>query len=1181
MTKLKFVLAITLFFCVLPCLAKHNGDYLNKITTKYITPHLTWAKPLVDRKITCLFLVARHGAREVVELWQRLDIDFDGFTTWWAGELAKEDMYEAAIEGTSKREKKAEILAKLEKKFDAIVISCGFDILPAEARVKILEKAYNGTGLIFFDPSIDRVYKKVFTEKVDAGEAFIGAPIEGIPGFRKNFFKGYKYGNGRILIMSGGPMGGWSSYYGGTSLTVPETYSRFWKAHYENNMVAIAKALLWVTKRQPSCFISQQSFSNGESFDQASLPKDLQFTLVGAPGENYHIMLRLRDEWNKVIEEKSVKIKISGNQANIPYTVPFLKSGKYYLDYIVRDEKKIVMDFGYSVFTITSSVGNVSITTEKNYYDKGEKIIGTLEIENPLKETASALVQIFDSPSEKIWYRKVMPLEPGQKQLNFEFTLTEFPTLYGYIEAEIIQNGMVLTKCEKGLSFPCRTMPLYPSFVWSFNTTPYPEFYLPQLIKAGFDALQAEPETSAKFNLRTWPMVTRIFLTVDTSPERKGWMGLSGIKNALPRNEDIIKKIDPEMTSKKLIEIGDFSLYNPVIKEVFKEGIRRQVRKDFPPLFYNFGDENAYRLEGGYSPSENKEFIKFLRERYGNIERLNEQWGESFKNFEEVKHYYLEDIRKLKNYAAYMDHTMFVAKEYADAHHIAAEAVKEVDPDAFVGAEGSPSGNLEYIISKLDVWGPYSDTIENELMRCFGKDKLRTIWWGGYVGTHGGRNEVPIPLWRYLLSGIVNGNSFFMAGPWNEGFLSVDLSYASYFEKMFPHIKKLKDGIAHLLITNDLKNYGIAVLYSYPSAVMSYFGEKKFVPLSSSCSSLINFCYRNGFNFDFLNSTMIKQGALQRYKILFLFGATCISDEEKEAIEGFVKNGGIVISDLNPGISNEFGKLLEKSSFSSLFGYDIHPVEDFVLQEVRVDRQINGKKVHLFAQNIPCSPDGEVFKFNTNGKGMAILLNFTLSSIFNNIASINDFDNFMLDLLSLADIKKEVTIEDFPGTIDRIVIRKARDFEILGVIAYMYNFSGERNIKIKLDSGYYVYQVDRGFFQQGSEITDKMTYSPVLFLYSLFKEKQESPKIRIESKNVRQGESIQLDFPVQKESRIYRVRVVGGENEIYQRIITSDTKHLSIPVAYNEQIGKYTVEVTDVLTGLNSQETINIQGTKK
>jgi hypothetical protein len=128
--------------------------------------------------------------------------------------------------------------------------------------------------------------------------------------------------------------------------------------------------------------------------------------------------------------------------------------------------------------------------------------------------------------------------------LNFEIEFGKFPTLYGFIEAEIILNNRVLVKSEKGISFPDREMPLYPSFVWSFNETPYPEFYLPQLTKAGFDALQANPEVSAMFNLKTWPMLTRIFLFVNRNApqEKKGWMQFTGIDKALPKFEDEIKK---------------------------------------------------------------------------------------------------------------------------------------------------------------------------------------------------------------------------------------------------------------------------------------------------------------------------------------------------------------------------------------------------------------------------------------------------------------------------------------------------------------------------------------------------------------------------------------------------------------------------------------------------------------
>lgn len=40
------VLIMLLLFAHICCCAKHNGYYLNKVTTKYITPHLNWAKPL-------------------------------------------------------------------------------------------------------------------------------------------------------------------------------------------------------------------------------------------------------------------------------------------------------------------------------------------------------------------------------------------------------------------------------------------------------------------------------------------------------------------------------------------------------------------------------------------------------------------------------------------------------------------------------------------------------------------------------------------------------------------------------------------------------------------------------------------------------------------------------------------------------------------------------------------------------------------------------------------------------------------------------------------------------------------------------------------------------------------------------------------------------------------------------
>ncbi|HOJ39009.1 MAG TPA: hypothetical protein PK644_00910, partial [bacterium] len=155
---------ILLFSLIFPLFAaaRHNGDYLHVITTSYVTPHLVWGKPLSTGKIKCLFIVGRQGAREVVELWQRMDLDYEAVTVFHSGLLAMEDMYEGQVEGTTAYEKKKELLTKLEKDYDVFILgNVRFDILPSEVKYRILEKVKNGAGLVFFY-NHGTIYKKIF-----------------------------------------------------------------------------------------------------------------------------------------------------------------------------------------------------------------------------------------------------------------------------------------------------------------------------------------------------------------------------------------------------------------------------------------------------------------------------------------------------------------------------------------------------------------------------------------------------------------------------------------------------------------------------------------------------------------------------------------------------------------------------------------------------------------------------------------------------------------------------------------------------------------------------------------------------------------------------------------------------------------------------------------------------------
>jgi len=250
------------------------------------------------------------------------------------------------------------------------------------------------------------------------------------------------------------------------------------------------------------------------------------------------------------------------------------------------------------------------------------------------------------------------------------------------------------------------------------------------------------------------------------------------------------------------------------------------------------------------------------------------------------------------------------------------------------------------------------------------------------------------------------------------------------------------------------------------------------------------------------------------------------------------------------------------------------------LKNVEIDREIKGKSIKLKVNNVSAASGLDPFIVKQYGNGFFILLNFNLSSVFNSSPSISDFDNFLLDILSICGIKKQVNIENFTGGIARIALRKGDDFEILGALLY-YGKVGDRiTLKLNQDNEKYIYRVDEGFLKQGNEIQDTLSTSPSFLLYSIFDQKQEKPEIKVENNTINAGEKINVNFVSKKENRIYRIRLLKENSEIYQKIIQSNQTSFQIPVAYNETPGNYLLEVTDVLTGLKERVNILVRGQK-
>ena len=112
---MKTLYSLLLAAVFLPLAAKHDGSYLNRITEEYVTPHYSFQTKPEQRPIRVLFILSRSGARDAVEIVQRMPMKSEYFLTPGRQKFASEDMYESAMDGTTIFEKERELQRKLDR----------------------------------------------------------------------------------------------------------------------------------------------------------------------------------------------------------------------------------------------------------------------------------------------------------------------------------------------------------------------------------------------------------------------------------------------------------------------------------------------------------------------------------------------------------------------------------------------------------------------------------------------------------------------------------------------------------------------------------------------------------------------------------------------------------------------------------------------------------------------------------------------------------------------------------------------------------------------------------------------------------------------------------------------------------------------------------------------------------
>ena len=155
-----------------------------------VTPHIAWARPYAAGPVKALFLVHRQNQREVIELAQRLQLDYTVFCAEDPGKFGETgegvDAGWRLVQGNSAEELAAQLRKDLQADYDVFIVgNVKWDSFPLDCRYEILKKVKAGTGLVGYMPNGHDEHLDRLLENADFRWAYANwsGEAQGVPDF--------------------------------------------------------------------------------------------------------------------------------------------------------------------------------------------------------------------------------------------------------------------------------------------------------------------------------------------------------------------------------------------------------------------------------------------------------------------------------------------------------------------------------------------------------------------------------------------------------------------------------------------------------------------------------------------------------------------------------------------------------------------------------------------------------------------------------------------------------------------------------------------------------------------------------------------------------------------------------------------------------------------------------------
>lgn len=1190
-------------------------DVFEQLNSSYVTPHVKWLIPSSAQAPSILFLVAQHhtvadtSKREIVELSQRMSISDFHYIPLLREMLTPSTRYLGMHAGDtySDRLEPYTLMSIAEAdplKYDMTLVSqLDFKGKQQELTNLLMNVLKKGKGLLLLD--CQNIPEELKGKALKTFPGFLLMPEMRTlpPSVIKNICLLGKVEEGRVAVVN-------KNRNLRNYPCVPEEYSQivyhdyygrsfpYWEYMY----MSLIKAIGWTAGKS-----SDASFTE---FKTDALANSMSFIVKSDSDFN----ARLKTCFRSVLKEKGpegikdIALKKGENTITIPIP-PELSGGTSVVDYwLLASQDDKVYDFGAGRIDVPElcQIKEITFNNADLCYRNDEPVNLKVEL-GKVPEGAELQCLVEDTNNRIVWRMN----EKASSSVKFSFILHSPYTILYRVFMKITKDGKILAQGMKEFSMPFRYRDLLDlqAYVWGNPHT------FSRWRELGFD--------SATCAFKETYSTNGLFAALANANLRPHSVGSGAIlyKTDLTYRSDI--KSDPVRTP-CYSDMERWSKVRDIIHTTMEQGKYR---------FYGVKehllcDESYLGSSVCYSEYCIAAFRKYLQERYQSIDNLNKEWNTAFGKWEEVLPIQKEeiDIKNKNNMARWIDHKIFMTRVFAlNWVGFTKKYINEIVPDSKVGLSGTQNPGYSYDWSQLmkviDYLAYYAG-VQGDLIHSFAMPGIVSgRWCGGYVPAHLLREEYERCLpWTGMF---MDNNAYLFFHGSTGTCLYGDLSISPNLQIASEEIKELKSGTAKMLLCAKAEEPQIAILHSQASmfAAMETVGKKLWENSLLSWKTLLNDLK---YNFCFLSEEELENGGLNndKFKLLVLPAALCLSEKQTENIHRFVSGGGVVVADFGAGYFDGSGKRIANKKLDAVFGVDrsssileigvcdvnIRSAPEFGVSECSMKLWVGEKDFKTAggkAIGVSAVPNTPLMVCNTLGKGKAFLMNIPINWYKNIIpggdggelsqesqgpeALAEKIRNIAGGILQSSGLNQlcRITLDGktYPCT---TVFKQDGGNKYLGLISESLersNIAPEKAVSalITLPFKSHVYSVRDGKYLGNTDKIQSRIIPAIAQLYAFLPYQVTGIEIR-GNDEYRLGEIVNLEAKIKASSNIPGSHVIrvelqdptGKIDPVYsQNIYMPDGNgHIKFQFSFNDRSGKWKLTVKDIASSFKAEKTI-------